>query len=91
MRVVWRPAALTDRDTIMNRICQHNPEAAIALDAIFEIKAEQARLQPTAYRKGRVSDTREIVATRNYLIIYLIRNRTVEILRVMHARQQWPC
>lgn len=89
MRVIWRPSALTDRDNIMNYICQDNPDAAIALDEVFELKAEQARQQPGLYRKGRVPGTHEIVATPNYVMVYVVLAKTVEIMRILHARRQW--
>ncbi|PWK43700.1 type II toxin-antitoxin system RelE/ParE family toxin [Pseudomonas sp. OV226] len=90
MRVVWRPSALTDRDNIMNYICQDNPYAAIALDEVFEFKAEQARQQPKLYKKGRIHGTHEIVATPNYVMVYAVLPQTIEAIRVLHARQQWP-
>ncbi|MGF6397394.1 toxin ParE1/3/4 [Pseudomonas frederiksbergensis] len=90
MQVVWRPSAMTDRDNIMNYICQDNPDAAIALDEVFELKAEQAGQQPKLYRKGIVLGTHEIVATPNYVMVYVVLAETVEIMRILHARQQWP-
>lgn len=90
MRVVWRPSALTDRDNIMNYICQDNPDAALVLDEIFELKADQARQRPRLYRKGRVLGTHEIVATPNYIMVYLVLDETIEVLRILHARHRWP-
>ncbi|WP_085712717.1 MULTISPECIES: type II toxin-antitoxin system RelE/ParE family toxin [unclassified Pseudomonas] len=90
MKLVWRPEAHDDRDRIMDRISQDNPEAAAELDEIFESKGEVARQRPTLYRKGIVEGTREIVATPNYIIVYTLKNECVEVLRIMHARQQWP-
>ncbi|MBV4463071.1 type II toxin-antitoxin system RelE/ParE family toxin [Pseudomonas frederiksbergensis] len=90
MRLVWRPMALDDRSRIMDHISQDNPIAAVALDEMFELKAEHARQRPTLYRKGIVPGTREIVVTSNYVMVYLIRDDLVEMLRVMHARQKWP-
>ncbi len=90
MRLAWRPSALSDRENILNRISENNPDAAIALDDTFELKAEHARQRPSLYRKGRIPGTREIVATPNYVMVYLIKDEMVEILRVMHARQKWP-
>ena len=90
MRLVWRQTALNDRSKIMDHLILHNPEAAIALDEIFELKAENARQRPTLYRKGKVPETREIVATSNYVMIYLIADEAVEMVRLIHARQRWP-
>ncbi|MGY2236235.1 type II toxin-antitoxin system RelE/ParE family toxin [Pseudomonas gingeri] len=90
MKVVWRPMALTDRETIMEHIGQDNLDAALRLDENFELKAEHARLRPMLYKKGRVAGTREIVVLPNDVMVYSITDDSVEILRVMHARQKRP-
>jgi addiction module RelE/StbE family toxin len=90
MKLVWRQEALDDRDRIMNHIGQDNPEAAADLDDVFESKGEVARQRPTLYRKGKLEGTREIVAASNYVIVYMLRDDCVEVLRIIHARQQWP-
>ena len=82
--------ALADRDVIMVYIAQDNPVAAIDLDLEFEAKAENARLRPKLYKAGRVKGTREIVVRPNYVMIYTITGVVVEVLRVLHAAQQWP-
>lgn len=89
-RLTWRPMALADRDDIMVYIAQDNPVAAIDLDLEFEAKAENARLRPKLYKAGRVKGTREIVVRPNYVMIYRITGDVVEVLRVLHAAQQWP-
>jgi addiction module RelE/StbE family toxin len=82
--------ALADRDAIMVYIAQDNPVAAIDLDLEFEAKAENARLRPKLYKPGRVKGTREIVVRPNYVMVYRITGEVVEVLRVLHAAQQWP-
>ena len=82
--------ALADRDDIMVYIAQDNPVAAIDLDLEFEAKAENARLRPKLYKAGRVKGTREIVVRPNYVMIYKVTGDVVEVLRVLHAAQQWP-
>jgi addiction module RelE/StbE family toxin len=74
----------------MDRISQDNPVAAADLDEIFESKGEVARQRRTLYRRGKVEGTREIVAASNYIIVYMIKDECVQVLRIMHARQQWP-
>lgn len=92
IRLVWRQMAIQDRENIMDYISLDNPIAAIDLDDDFEVKAEQARRRPTLYKIGRVENTREIVVRPNYVMVYCIEDegRTVAILRVLHASQQWP-
>jgi len=82
--------ALADRDAIMAHIAQDNVVAAIELDLDFEAKVENARRRPTLYKPGRVKGTREIVVRPNYVIVYRVSGDEAEVLRVLHAAQQWP-
>lgn len=82
--------ALDDRAVIMDYIEQDNPIAALELDELIEQKAEALPANPKLYRAGRVRGTREAVVTENYLIVFRVTDKHVEILRVLHARQQWP-
>ena len=71
-------------------IAEDNPTAGIDLDLEFEAKAENARLRPKLYKAGRVKGTREIVVRPNYVMVYRVTSDVVEVLRVLHATQQWP-
>ncbi|MGH8439226.1 MAG: type II toxin-antitoxin system RelE/ParE family toxin [Pseudomonas sp.] len=90
MRLVWRALALKDREQILEHIATDNPDAAIALDENFEIKAQQAQQRPMLYKAGRFPDTREIVVHPNYVMIYRVTADSVEFIRVLHSRQRWP-
>ena len=82
--------ALVDRETIMGYIPLDNPAAAIDLDQDFEVKAENARQRPKLYKAGRVKGTREVVVRPNYVMVYRVTGDLVEVLRILHAAQQWP-
>jgi addiction module RelE/StbE family toxin len=82
--------ALADREAIMSHIAQDNPTAAVDLDLEFEAKAQNARLRPKLYKAGRVKGTREIVVRPNYVMVYRVTGDVVQVLRVLHAAQQWP-
>lgn len=86
----WRPMALADREAILNHIAEDNVQAAIKLDEEFEAKAEIARQRPGVYKAGRVKGTREIVVRPNYVMVYRVLADAIEVLRVLHATQQWP-
>lgn len=60
------------------------------LDLEFEAKAEIARQRPTLYKAGRVKGTRELVVRPNYVMVYRVLPDAIEVLRVLHASQQWP-
>jgi toxin ParE1/3/4 len=87
---VWRPTAIADRKSITAYIAQDNPRTAIELGDMLMQKAEQLDQHPTLGRAGRVKDTRELVAHPNYILIYRIVGKAVEVLRVKHAAQKWP-
>ena len=81
--------SLADRNAIMEYIAQDNPTAAIDLDLEFEAKAENARQRPRLYKPGRMKGTREIVVRPNYVMVYRVTGDLIEVLRVLHAAQQW--
>lgn len=74
----------------MTFIAADDVNAAIALDEAFEAKAEIARQRPTLYKPGRVAGTRELVVRPNYVLVYRVLPDAIEVLRVLHASQQWP-
>ena len=41
-------------------------------------------------KSGRVKGTREIVVRPNYVMVYRVSGKVVEVLRVLHVAQQWP-
>jgi addiction module RelE/StbE family toxin len=82
--------SLADRDAIMDYVAQDSPKAAIELDLEFEAKAENARQRPKLYKPGRMKGTREIVVRPSYVMVYRVTGDLVEIVRVLHAAQEWP-
>jgi addiction module RelE/StbE family toxin len=75
---------------ILDYIGQDNPDAAAELVQKIHEKAEGLRTRPTLYRTGRARGTREMVVHRNYIVFYRVSDEAVTVLRVKHARQQWP-
>ncbi|WP_307139206.1 type II toxin-antitoxin system RelE/ParE family toxin [Duganella sp. Leaf61] len=45
---------------------------------------------PYWYRPGRVAGTREIVVHPNYIVVYQVCPNVIEIIAVLHSRQQYP-
>lgn len=91
LRVEWKQAALNDRARIARHIAEGGgPQAARKLDADFVAKARTAAHRPKLYRAGRVRGTHEIVVRPNYVMVYRVTDGAVIVLRVLHARQQWP-
>ena len=88
----WNPNACEDRATIMDYVALDNPAAALELDERLDERAGALPAHAKLYRPGRVPDTRERVIAPNYVLVYRIRHAEgiIEMMRVLHARQQWP-
>ena len=86
----WREAARADLLAIVDYISDDNPDAAQRLKDEIEDKAFKLLVRPKLYRPGRVAGTREMVVRPNYIVVYVEDDRTIVILRVLHAAQQWP-
>jgi addiction module RelE/StbE family toxin len=90
MELFWTPEATQDREDIYDYIEADNPAAALALDELFAEKAGRLVDHPGLGKPGRVAGTRELVAHRNYILIYDTAGDLVRVLRVLHAARQWP-
>jgi addiction module RelE/StbE family toxin len=90
LRLAWGSRALRDVEAIIGYISDRNAPAAERLLGIIENAAEQLAAHPYLHRPGRVAGTREAVVHPNYLLIYRVGAETVEVLAVVHARQQYP-
>ena len=90
MKLVWARPALEDRKVIREYIAADNPSAALDLDELLSEKAARLLDHPGLGRPGRLQGTRELVAHRNYILVYDVAGDLVRVLRVLHAARQWP-
>lgn len=88
--VEWRPKARKFLWRILDYIGDRNPHAADRLYESIETATEALPGHPSLYRPNRVPGTREIVVHPNYLVIYRVTSSPLEILDVLHARQEYP-
>lgn len=86
----WTPKAVAERDKIYKHIEANNPAAALALDDLFSEKAQRLVDHPSLGRIGRIPNTLELVVHQNYILVYDVVGGSVRILRLLHARMQWP-
>jgi plasmid stabilization system protein ParE len=56
----------------------------------IEACAEALPAHPYIYRPGRAPGTREAVVHPNYILVYRVTAEAVEIVNLVHARQQYP-
>ncbi|MVZ97392.1 type II toxin-antitoxin system RelE/ParE family toxin [Sphingorhabdus sp. IMCC26285] len=90
LKLIWRASAIADLEVILSFISDHDWAAANNLLLAVETCAERLPDHPYLYRAGRVAGTREAVVHPNYIIIYRVSTDTVEIVNIVHARQQYP-
>ena len=88
--VVWLDSAVADLRTIVQFIAEANPDAARRLAAQFIEDADNLAVLPAQCRRGRVPGTNEFVSHPNYILVYRRTAAAVEVLNVVHARQQYP-
>lgn len=90
VKLIWTGPSQQDRRSIRDYIAQDNPTAALALDELFSEKAALLTEYPEIGRPGRVAGTRELVAHRNYILVYDVADKLVRVLRVLHTARLWP-
>ncbi|OMG71389.1 type II toxin-antitoxin system RelE/ParE family toxin [Burkholderia ubonensis] len=90
MTIEWTSTALLNLADILDRVTEESPQGAASLSAEIQSKTARIESNPNLYRAGRVRGTRECVVTENYLMVYRITPDAVQILNVLHTRQQWP-
>lgn len=86
----WADEAATDLVEILDYIEQRNATAAQNLHAAIVQSAENLPLMPYLFRPGRVPGTRELVVHPNYIVVYQVGSDVIDILRILHSRQQYP-
>lgn len=90
MMVLWLDEAKEDLEKIIQYIAQRNPVAAYDLNQTIIKYADMLETNGLIFKRGRVAGTREVVAHPNYILTYRITQENIEILNVLHARQQYP-
>ena len=88
--VRWSEEATTDLVEIIDYIDQRNAAAAQNLYAAIVRSAENLPLMPYLFRPGRMAGTREHVVHPNYIVVYQVGDVVIDILRILHSRQQYP-
>lgn len=92
MRLRWTRLAEQDLEEIAQYIGQDSAPAAarVVLELIDQAEA-LLPANPAIGRPGRVLGTRELVIGHlPYIVAYRVRERDVEILRVLHTSRVWP-
>jgi len=86
----WKKHAINDLIKIGQHIAQDSPVSAGKMIDLIEGKVTPLASHPHIGRTGRKRGTYELVAHENYVVIYRVLTKKIEILRVKHTAQQWP-
>jgi toxin ParE1/3/4 len=89
-RVVRTQTYKDDLDAIEAYIAQDNPKAGADMWLHIDDQVEQLSDPIFPRRRGRVSDTFELLAHPNYIVILEENSTTVTALNVMHVRRKYP-
>ncbi len=90
MQIIWRARAKSNLAKIIRYIANEDPAAARRIKDRLESAILPVAEHPYLYRPGRVPGTRELVAHPNYILVYLVAFERIEIVNVLHARQEYP-
>ncbi len=91
MRVKWTRKALVNLDTAVEFIAGDKPAASANVALKIWNAAQLLAEQPGMGRPGRVPETRELVVQGlPYILLYVEKDGTVFILRMMHTSMKWP-
>lgn len=89
--VIWHPEAELDLLEIVLYIAERSPKAAHKLGSSLRESTRYLPEHPYLYEESdRVPGCREIVVHPNYLVFYEVLSTHILIVKVAHARQQYP-
>jgi len=89
MIIKWRELASADLDRIVDYLETHNVKAAYTLLEAIIAASRTLETFPNRGRPGRKAGTRELIAAKNYVIVYEVHEEagTVLIRRIFHTKQ----
>ncbi|MGM3306342.1 type II toxin-antitoxin system RelE/ParE family toxin [Anabaena sp. WFMT] len=91
MQIKWLHRALRNLEQAHSYVLKENPKAAQELILKIQNAANQLKNYPFMGKSGRVENTRElIISNSSYILIYRIKEETVEILRILHTSKRYP-
>jgi addiction module RelE/StbE family toxin len=86
----WEAEARRNYRDSLTYIAAQNVAAAEKLADESEHKLDLILRFPELGRKGRVARTRELVVHPNYVVVYAVRSRTIDVIRFLHVRRLYP-
>jgi len=89
LRLLWSPRAQRDLDEACTYIAADNPHAATRIENRIADAVTGLPAHPRKGRARRDGKARElVVAGTPYVIVYRIKDETIEIMRVWHTSRE---
>ncbi len=91
MQVKWLHRALRNLEQARNYVFPANPTAAQELIIKIQNAANQLENYPFMGKSGRVEGTKELIISNSpYILIYRVKDESVEIIRILHTSKRYP-
>lgn len=91
MQVKWLKWALRNLEQARNYVFQDNPTAAQELIIKIQNAANQLQKYPFMGKNSRVECTKELIISNSpYILIYRVKEESVEVLRILHTSKRYP-
>lgn len=91
MQFRWLRKALKNLEQAYDYVAEDDLDAAGRLVLKMQAAVGQLAEFPEMGRAGRVEGTRELVILNSpYVVVYRVKGKTVEILRVLHGSRKYP-
>lgn len=89
-KLTWRRSVSDQLDGILGYIAENDEQAGDRLEQRITEILDTAIVVPFMGRPGRLAGTRELIVHANYIVVYRVTDTAINILRVLHARKQYP-
>jgi toxin ParE1/3/4 len=90
MPIHWTKRAVRNLESVLDYIARDNELAAIKFRDFIIDKVAVLEQHPHMGRTCDVQGARELVIHENYIVVYRVRNESLEVLRIRHARRKFP-
>jgi addiction module RelE/StbE family toxin len=89
MTLRWTATALRDLGALHDYIAADNLAAASETVENLLSGIDTLERHPEMGRKGRITGTRELVAS-HFIVVYRVRRTVIELLAIIHGARKWP-
>ena len=91
MTTNWTSRALADITEVTEYIRADNPTAAEKMiERVLDVVNNTLIHQPNIGKPGRVAQTREYIVHPSYILVYRVKNTSLDIIAFRHTAQRWP-